>query len=87
MLSTALEWVARNKLNFPHIFHMMPDDFLIAAVSFDTCKTSYSLQQFLTFCENVGAPMEPEKTKSPSPVLTFAGLELDFSRNEDNATS
>lgn len=54
--------------------------FLIAAESFDTCKTS--LHQFLTFCENVGVPMAPEKTTGPSPVLTFAGIELDCSMNE-----
>jgi len=58
MLSTALEWVARNTLNIPHIIHIL-DDLLIAAESFDTCKTS--LQQFLAFCENVGVPMAPEK--------------------------
>ena len=38
-LSTALEWVARNKLNIPHIIHIL-DDFLIAAESFDACKTT-----------------------------------------------
>ena len=54
--------------------------FLIAAESFDTCKTS--LHQFLTFCENVGVPMAPEKTEGPSPFLTFAGIELDCSMNE-----
>ena len=54
--------------------------FLIAADSFDTCNTS--LQQFLTFCENVGVPMAPEKTEGPSPVLTFAGIELDCRGNE-----
>ena len=79
ILSTALEWVARNKLNIPHIIHIL-DDFLIAAESFDTCKTS--LHQFLTFCENVGVPMAPEKTEGPSPFLTFAGIELDCSMNE-----
>lgn len=79
MLSTAFEWVARNKLNIPHIIHIL-HDFLIAAESFDTCKTS--LQHFLAFCEYVGVPMAPEKTEGPSPVLAFAGIELDCSRNE-----
>ena len=53
ILSTALEWVSRNKLNIPHIIHIL-DDFLIAAETLDTCKTS--LQQCLTFCDNVGCP-------------------------------
>ena len=78
-LSTALEWVARNKLNIPHIIHIL-DDFLIAAESFDACKTS--LQQFLAFCETVGVPMAPENTEGRSPVLTFPGIKLDCSGNE-----
>lgn len=78
-LSTALEWVARSTLNIPHIIHIL-DDFLIAAESFDACKTS--LQQFLAFCENVGVPMAPENTEGRSPVLTFPGIKLDCSGNE-----
>ena len=30
----------------------------------------------------MGVPTAPEKTEGPSPVLTFAGIELDCSRNE-----
>lgn len=79
MLSTALEWVSLNKLNIPHIIHIL-DDFLIAAESLDICKTC--LQQFLTFCEDVGVPMAPEKNWGPSSVLTFKGIELDCRRNK-----
>ena len=78
-LSTALEWVARSKLNIPHIIHIL-DDFLIAAESFDACKAS--LQHFLAFCENVGVPMAPENTEGRSPVLTIPGIKLDCSGNE-----
>ena len=52
-LSTAMEWVARNKLDIPCIIHVL-DDFLIAAESPSKCKTS--LQNFLHFCEDLGAP-------------------------------
>ena len=46
--STAMEWVARNKLGIPYIIHTL-DDFLIAAESPSKCRTS--LQNFLHFCE------------------------------------
>ena len=78
-LSTSLEWVARSKLNIPHIIHIL-DDFLIAAESFDACKTC--LQQFWHFVRMWGCLWHRKKTEGPSPVLTFAGIELDSSRNE-----
>ena len=78
-LSTGMEWVARNKLNIPHIIHIL-DDFLIAAESPGKCRAK--LQHFLTFCEDVGVPMAPDKTEGPSQVLTFAGIELAFCKNE-----
>jgi len=78
-LSTVMEWVARNKLNIPHIIHIL-DDFLIAAESPGKCRDK--LQHFLTFCEDFGVPMAPDKTEGPSQVLTFAGIELDCCKNE-----
>jgi len=79
MLSTGMEWVARNKLNIPYIIHFL-DDFLIAGESPEKCQTN--LQQFLAFCEDVGVPMAPEKTEGPSQILTFAGIELDCVKKE-----
>ena len=79
MLSTGMEWVARNKLNIPHIIHIL-DDFLIAGESSGTCQAN--LQRFLDVCEDVGIPMAPDKTEGPSQILTFAGIELDCIKNE-----
>ena len=73
-LSTAMEWIARKKLGIPHILHTL-DDFLIIGESTSDCQAK--LQRFLHFCEDIGVPMAPEKTEGPSPVLTFAGIELD----------
>ena len=67
-LSTALEWVARNKLNIPHIIHIL-DDFLIAAESIDTCKTS--LQQFLAFFLKCGGAYGTGKKKKLRALLRF----------------
>ena len=78
-LSTAMEWVARNKLDIPYIIHIL-DYFLIAAESPSKCRTS--LQNFLHFCEDLGVPMAPEKTEGPTKVLSFAGIELDCNRQE-----
>ena len=72
-LSTAKEWVARNKLDVPYIIHNL-DDFLIAAESRSKCRTN--LQNFLHFCEDLGVPM------APAQVLSFAGIELNCNRQE-----
>lgn len=78
-LSTAMEWVARNKLQIPDIIHIL-DDFLIIDTSLDTCGSK--LDKFLRFCHELGVPMAEEKTVGPAHVLTFAGIELDCLKHE-----
>lgn len=73
-LSTAMEWVACNKLVIPNILHIL-DDFLILEKSHEAGNVT--LQRFLHFCGDIGAPVAPEKTEGHSHVLTFAGIELD----------
>ena len=78
-LSTAMEWVAKNKLQIPYIIHIL-DDFLIIDKSLDTCGAK--LNRFLQFCHELGVPMAEEKTVGPAHVLTFAGIELDCLQHE-----
>jgi len=46
-LSTAMEWVAQNKLQIPDIIHIL-DDFLIIDKSLDTCGTKLNRLTFLS---------------------------------------
>ena len=78
-LSTAMEWVAKNKLQIPNIIHIL-DDFLIIDKSLDTCGTK--LNRFLQLCHELGVPMAEEETVGPAHVLTFAGIELDCLKHE-----
>ena len=78
-LSTAMEWVAKNKLQIPDIVHIL-DDFLIIAKSVDTCGAK--LNRFLQFCHELGDPMAEEKTVGRAHVLTFAGMEIDCLKHE-----
>lgn len=73
-LSTAVEWIARHKLNLNFILHLL-DDFLIIGPSYEAC--SKYLHLFLQLCSYLGIPMAPEKTVGPSTTLSFAGIELD----------
>lgn len=72
--STALQWIAQNKLAIRDIIHIL-DDFLIVSQSFSSCQES--LKRFLSVCDDIGVPMAPEKTERPSHILSFAGIELD----------
>lgn len=74
MFSTALQWIAQNKLHIPYILHLL-DDFLIISPSNESCQ--HQLDTFLMLCSFLGIPMAPEKTVGPSTTLAFAGIELD----------
>ena len=72
--STAIEWIAQQKLHIPHILHLL-DDFLIIAPLHSLCQKQLDL--FLMLCSYLGIPMAPEKTVGPATTITFAGIELD----------
>ncbi len=71
--STALHWVATNKLSIPFMHHIL-DDFLIIASTYSACKAQ--LDRFLDFCKHICVPMAPEKTVGPTPFLMFLGINL-----------
>lgn len=72
--STAIEWIAQNKLHITDILHLL-DDFLIISPTEDLCRKHLDL--FLMLCSYLGIPMAPEKTVGPSQIISFAGTELD----------
>lgn len=72
--STAIEWIAQNKLHITDILHLL-DDFLIISPTEDLCQKHLDL--FLMLCSYLGIPMAPEKTVGPSQIISFAGIELD----------
>lgn len=65
-LSSAVEWIARKKLNIDHILHLL-DDFLIVALSAKLCQDQLDL--FLSLCFYLGIPMVPEKNLGPRHYL------------------
>ena len=72
-VSTAVEWIARNKLNIQSI-HIL-DDFFLVSVSQQV--GTVQLKAFLDMCEDIGLPMAPDKTFWPSNIMTFVGYEID----------
>ena len=72
--TTALEWVAMNKLNASALIHIL-DDFLFIAPSKEKCQGD--LNNFLTVCQRIGIPIAIGKTMGPDRALQFAGITLD----------
>jgi len=54
--------------------------FLSSANHIKSCDNE--LKAFLKTCDEIGVPMAPEKTVSPSCVLSFMGIELDTTKME-----
>ena len=77
--STAIEWIAKDKLCIANLNHLL-DDFLLIQPTASQC--SVSLRLFLDLCDFLGIPMAPEKMFGPSTILTFAGVELNTIRCE-----
>ena len=77
--STAVEWVAHNKLKIDYILHLL-DDYLLVAPSVQLCQQQLDL--FLSLCTHLGIPIAPEKTCGPATSMSFAGIELDSIRWE-----
>ena len=74
MFSTAVEWIARNKLKIDYILHIL-DDYLLVTPTEQLCQKQLDL--FLSLCSYLGIPIAPEKTCGPSTTKSFAGIELD----------
>ena len=72
--SSALEWIATQKLGCHGVIHIL-DDFLFIEKSQELCAES--LEKFLEFCSVVGIPIAFEKTFQPSKVMDFVGITLD----------
>jgi len=72
--STALEWLALNRLGPSGVLHIL-DDFLFIVDSHDKCHDD--LTNFLNMCEYIGVPISQEKNVGPDTTLQFAGITLD----------
>lgn len=73
-VSTALEWIAVNKLGISGVIHYL-DDFLFIAES--ESEAQIFLARFQLACSKIGIPLAPEKTRGPSQQLPFLGITID----------
>ena len=72
--STALEWIATNKLNCQGVVHIL-DDFLF--IERDRYACTRTLLRFLAFCKEVGIRLLKKQLFLPNTVMEFIGMTLD----------
>ena len=77
--STALEWIALNKLGISAMVHIL-DDFLILENSKE--RAISKLKAFIDLCERLGVPLANEKTELPAQIMDFVGITLDIPKQE-----
>ncbi len=77
--STAIEWIARQKLEIDDLLHLL-NDFLFVSPTYNQCQ--YNLERFISLCHQIGVPIATDKAFRPSTILTFAGIEQDSIRSE-----
>lgn len=80
MLSDALEWIIRNKLNITGVMHILDDFFIALPPPRSHCSTA--LCHLLTLFTELDIPLAPGKTFTPSTQLEFMGILLDSSLME-----
>ena len=77
--STAIEWIARNKLGITHVVHIL-DDFLFIENSKSVALEKFKL--FLHMCADIGIPLASDKTVLPTQVIEFVGITIDVNHRE-----
>ena len=74
--STFIQWAVEYESdNKPSILHYL-DDFLFGGKS-ETTQCQETMHTFEQVCTSLGIPIANKKTKGPSTVITFLGVEFD----------
>ena len=75
-VSSALHWIAENKLGLVSgIVHMLDDFLFVGPPDYNTCMKDLNKIQVLF--KDIGIPIKTSKTVLPCTLLTFLGIEID----------
>lgn len=78
--STAIEWIAQNKLGITHVVHIL-DDFLFIENSKQSALSKF--KKFVDVCADIGIPLAViSKTVLPTQVIEFVGITIDVRQKE-----
>ena len=69
-----LQWIIQQK-GVNHLFHYLDDFITIGPPQSQTCH--HNLGVITSTCQQLGVPIEPDKTEGPAIRITFLGMEID----------
>lgn len=78
-LSTAIEWIAVNKLGIQAMVHVL-DDFLLLEQSKSLAVAKFA--QFIDLCQQISVPLSAEKNVFPTSIIDFLGITLETRKFE-----
>lgn len=74
-LSSSLQWIMLNKFFAKGMSHMIDDFFFIGPSASKSCF--HDLNNFITLCDKIGVPLNPDKTCLPTTNIIIYGIEVD----------
>ena len=74
-VADALEWILRHYFKVNHTFHYLDDFFFAGPAGSLACRRA--LQDMLSLCTALQAPLKAEKIVAPTTCLVLLGIELD----------
>ena len=78
-IANAIEWILIQHFGMTNVIHYL-DDFLFMHTRQHDCQTM--LQSFHYLCNDIGVPINSNKTEGPSTQLIFLGIQLDSINNK-----
>ena len=78
-IATAIHWILSHKYGMENVIHYL-DDFLFMHPTAQGCNDM--LQTFHKICNDIGVPINQNKTEGPSSKITFLGIQLDSIANQ-----
>ena len=73
-IAEAIQWIAKEKFNVSYLIHYL-DDFFTASSTATACGEN--LEQTIGVCDDLGAPVKPEKVEGPVKEIAFLGIHID----------
>lgn len=78
-IAEAIQWIAKEKFKVSYLIHYL-DDFFTACSTATACREN--LEQTIGVCNDLGAPVKPEKVEGPVKEIAFLGIHI----NSNNMT-
>ena len=78
-IATALHWILSDKYQHYTVVHYL-DDFLFLHTTPEGCE--HMLNTFHLLCNDIGIPINHNKTEGPTTCLSFLGIQLDSANNQ-----